>query len=654
MSNSGIERNKLDYIITDILPVEISNNFSFVNFYNFLALEKNVKLQNIGIENLKIQKLKAGKIFEDKAWATHPLKFPIKKGEDSYRELSIIHPISALNIYYFMECYEKDILNLLEENDECSIRYHKKNTELYYKCKKDNYTEYYQESWSLDKRRIENMGNFYNVGPCPGLPKFTESQEFLLQNIKYSHYAKLDYKNCFDSIYTHSYKWITERSIVDSKNVNNSSLLVIIDRLLQNINGKSSNGIVVGPEFSRMIAEILLQHIDKQVITEISKVNKEIGYDYKIFRYVDDIFIFAKNEELINAIMRTYKLEANNFRLSLNEMKISKGLTPLLPKKWIFEISDIMNKIEGLCRGEFKYVNKLKCQIMYFINDNKDDKKTIIAYLISAMYRNIKKEASKESDSQGNIEESAMNILDVIMYIYSWEPMYNQTQNIIASIYYLNKFVDFKNNEIYKEKLQIKIKKYNYIFAKDNIYDTIDWLVIFSEYGIQLDIQIEKELVQEAEKLNDPIIWANILLYSQYNSNFTKEIVGKINNIIIREMGKITVEDSLLYREYWYLLIFHNCPYISDAARHSIEHIIKEDTPILSAFDNNLKLTTLNKHLLYKFLNIKDTNGQKNLFSFFNWSSENCLGEWITFKTHQRSIFKDYKHKSQGFTDDTY
>ena len=32
-----------------------------------------------------------------------------------------------------------------------------------------------------------------------------------------------------------------------------------------NINGKSSNGIVVGPEYSRMIAEILLQQIDKEV-----------------------------------------------------------------------------------------------------------------------------------------------------------------------------------------------------------------------------------------------------------------------------------------------------------------------------------------------------------------------------------------------------
>ena len=36
MGWSGLERNKLDYILTDLLPAEISELFSFAQPYTFL------------------------------------------------------------------------------------------------------------------------------------------------------------------------------------------------------------------------------------------------------------------------------------------------------------------------------------------------------------------------------------------------------------------------------------------------------------------------------------------------------------------------------------------------------------------------------------------------------------------------------------------
>ena len=36
MGWNGLERNRLDYILTDLLPVEISELFSFSQFYAFL------------------------------------------------------------------------------------------------------------------------------------------------------------------------------------------------------------------------------------------------------------------------------------------------------------------------------------------------------------------------------------------------------------------------------------------------------------------------------------------------------------------------------------------------------------------------------------------------------------------------------------------
>ena len=62
-----------------------------------------------------------------------------------------------------------------------------------------------------------------------------------------------------------------------------------IDRILQNINARTSNGIVVGPEFSRMIAEILLQKIDMSVHSMLLNMGVVNGEKYNVYRYVDDI-----------------------------------------------------------------------------------------------------------------------------------------------------------------------------------------------------------------------------------------------------------------------------------------------------------------------------------------------------------------------------
>lgn len=44
MGWSGLERNKLDYILTDLLPVEISELFSFSQLYTFLLKKENQKI----------------------------------------------------------------------------------------------------------------------------------------------------------------------------------------------------------------------------------------------------------------------------------------------------------------------------------------------------------------------------------------------------------------------------------------------------------------------------------------------------------------------------------------------------------------------------------------------------------------------------------
>lgn len=86
MGWNGLERNKLDYILTDLLPVEVSELFSFSQLYAFLLEKDTQKVVDSLICETKQNKAK-GKLamFKD-GWSTKPLKYRILKGNGTMRE----------------------------------------------------------------------------------------------------------------------------------------------------------------------------------------------------------------------------------------------------------------------------------------------------------------------------------------------------------------------------------------------------------------------------------------------------------------------------------------------------------------------------------------------------------------------------------------
>ena len=164
MGWKGLERNKLDYLLTDMLPVEVSELFSFSQFYSFLLNKNNQKRLNSVVELIKKNKAESSQKLFDKGWGTKPLKYNILKGSNSYREMSIINPMSALNVFLFIEAYQKEIFDYFE-NEHCfSIRYNKKNTALYYKTKNGKYTDYFQKQINAVYRNfIQQTGSYYKI-----------------------------------------------------------------------------------------------------------------------------------------------------------------------------------------------------------------------------------------------------------------------------------------------------------------------------------------------------------------------------------------------------------------------------------------------------------------------------------------------------------
>lgn len=83
---------------------------------------------------------------------------------------------------------------------------------------------------------------------------------------------KFDLQSCFDSIYTHTISWATAGGSDKVKvlpGYHGAWVGDAFDNLMQSVNARETNGIVIGPEFSRIFAEIILQYIDQKVEQEL-------------------------------------------------------------------------------------------------------------------------------------------------------------------------------------------------------------------------------------------------------------------------------------------------------------------------------------------------------------------------------------------------
>lgn len=650
----NIERNKLDYILTDIMPVEVSELFSYGKFYEFL-LDHQKELNNIVGEMLKL-KAKGKILFLDGKWSSTPLKYNILKGVDGFREINLVQPISALNIYFFVECYQKEILDYLENNNCFSLRYHRKNDDLYYKRKTNRQTEYFvKTSKKMDKSILQQTGAYFKLYKFNSVSSFTNSKLWKQCSFKYKYFAKVDYKSCFPSIYTHTYKWIIERNTIDSKDAKNSNLFIIIDRILQNINGKSSNGIIVGPEFSRMIAEILLQNVDKEVLQNLQDKGLSLKKDFRIFRYVDDIYIFANSPVDIDNIINMIESTAHKYLLHLNELKSYTTQTPVIMNDWLYKtrifsdkVADLFYKkselyesqsINYLVKNRYISLDRLENEFTLLMNEYTKERRFIVSYILSTLLNNIssKKDGFKLFDD-GKLNK-AFVILELAFYVYSFCPCLEHSQRMISMLVYFDDELKFKKNDETHKHLRNVIRKYSFIFEQANINDICNWFVFFNEYKISLLHNSEDLIFEKVISEDNPILLANYLIYSRYDKKYYSKVLKKVETIIDDNILNMLPCELLLQREFWYVLVFCNCPYISDNLKDILAKKVEE---LKSSHTNPSDLA---RNLIYEFL--KDSTKKNLLFywGYYNFSA--C--KQLTYRTYQRTLFKQYRNSTEMY-----
>ena len=133
--------------------------------------------------------------------------------------------------------------------------------------------------------------------------------------------------------------------------------------------------------------------------------------------------------------------------------------------------------------------------------------------------------------------------------------------------------------------------------------------------------------------MDNPILWASYLLYAQYSKRYFQEIRDVIGKLILDRIDAIVKKDSVYtYREFWWVLIFNKSPYITTIEQNAIDSIIA-----ILKMGSGITAGEILGNLFVEYL-------KNNKEQFFEWNlhKKDFLRN-ITFKSRQRSIFKNYQ-----------
>lgn len=354
-------------ILSDVLPYELPITFS--NRYLFRFLVEN-KIELIGnkitySENISKSKQSALKVIleilffkelkntDEWKFRKIPFTYRINHKEKDFRELSLIHPINQLKLISFYEDYKESIIyhcsisNFSIRRPDKIAKFTFFNDKLH-QSNKGDVTDFLE----LSGKEYEHLKTFFSYKKYPNIYRFYEDYRYQRAEKKYNHLFKFDITKCFDSIYTHSIVWAVLGLDVVKENVESSkkSFAGIFDKFIQYANYGETNGILIGPEFSRIFAEIVLQQIDRNVEEKLKEKGYILKKEYELYRYVDDYFLFCDNQSLKDEILLTIRHELKLYKLSINDSKSKDYNKPI-----ITEITIAKNKIIELFTKEPRF-----------------------------------------------------------------------------------------------------------------------------------------------------------------------------------------------------------------------------------------------------------------------------------------------------------
>ena len=531
-------------VLSDTLPYETPITFSNRYFYNFL-LENGLKIESDIVSWRKISTARdsiiclllgivdseKSKIKTEKGWCslkynqnkfiTIPFSYGISHKEKNLRRLSVIHPRNQIDIVNFYNKFKELILYGCEiSNFSLRAPYRIATTRLYDDRKKSASVILTSELEKRNDREYKNLKSFFGYRKINNIHQFFESLEYHKCEQKYNHMAQLDISKCFDSIYSHSIAWailgkkgVKHRIANSGQDILKKTFADDFDRLLRTQNYNETNGILIGPEVSRIFAELILQRIDSDLEKTLLAKGIIFGRDYNIYRYVDDYFVFYNDDGAYREIYHSLESSLREYKLGINSEKEVVYNKPIITEITIAKrkISNLLNdrleleliEKEDIQGEESKLIPKINVEAKRLITEFKTilaesgaEYKSVINYtltIIEAKLKTIFKKYSKASVDRNSYRSFLSSIhacVDFCFFIYTVAPRVNTTIKLSRV---LNIIIDFSRSKNIKfdDMHQIfKLISENVIFVIEKYesksytqVETLYLLTVISELG---------------------------------------------------------------------------------------------------------------------------------------------------------------------------
>lgn len=384
-----IKFRRSDYsraILTDTLPYEVPLLFSNDGYYERIKsgcrseLEKNAKIN-----------------FFDSEAPTIAYTYRVKKDELSSRALSVMHPSIQIKIAEFYQSYAKIIIGLCNKSSFSLRRPYRVASHYYEKNRASKYiTGELGAEAAADGNNAQqkNSSSFFTYKNYVLIHKFYESTEFHELEKKFRLLRTLDISKCFPHIYTHSISWaVRSKNFAKENRTASETFDAKFDKIMRHSNHEETNGIIVGPETSRIFAEIILQSIDNDIQEELYKAGLTHDQDYSIRRYVDDYFIFSNSSIILDNIQKVIATHLERYKLYLNEAKTETTSRPFISGQTSAKI-EIAAIVDELFSNHVYSRKELK-------DKAKEKLEETAASLVSASPSETESETESEEESDG-------------------------------------------------------------------------------------------------------------------------------------------------------------------------------------------------------------------------------------------------------------
>lgn len=589
--------DKLRTLLTDVLPYELPlwlSNFTMYKRFSNSA-------------HINAYKVISGLEFDSKNGVYIPLSYIVCRGESKTpRAISIMHPVAQLKVCDFYHKYD-DLIEYYCTKSRHSLRHpYRKSTKFYGKTKKGSKVVDGVEG--VEEERIVSS-SYFKYRKYPFLYRFFESYDYHRLEKQFHSMLQVDISKCFPSIYTHSIGWaVKSKRLAKSKPRVYGDFDGEFDSLMQLTNYRETNGIIIGPEVSRIFAEIILQKIDLNLVDKMTKGAHVVSRDYDFRRYVDDYFIFFRSEEVRVDFIKALESSLLDYKMYLNEAKTTIVSRPFatyisLAKHSLsyavveyynsrYNGSDVdVESVVKLNNPSYR-ANKAIAGIKMALAGHKVDYSSISNYLFGAITKRMLTYLSK-IEEVGEKEDFHLNWLlvdlDVLFFVHAMDIRIRPTDRLARLVIdIIEKTSDWSevHKEIIYKKIFDNVKQAINIFinhAEDMIgLETLNLLIILtmlpSRYQLP-EVKLREYFgsLERYSETNDFYFrWVTFMLYVKVKpeyQDFQDEMIEAAGKYLLNH------EDMFVDSEYFMLYFdYLACPYVDIIKRRDIMEKVKRIT----------------------------------------------------------------------------